>query len=138
MDPLTYTFGDHLIRVDDDTIERFSRIVVGSFRAPLAWAAVALVPSKKGDQLSVRVGNTSSPGGAVLRPERDFPGGVQLRCARDRGAGVAGFLRRGSPPWWPFELVVGLAVRVDRRWHAPDPTSRAWRPGHRASDRDPA
>ena len=74
MAALTYTFGDHLIRLDDDTIERFNRVVVGSFRAPLIWAAVALVPAKKGDQLNVRVGNTSSPGGPFYDQNAIFQG----------------------------------------------------------------
>ncbi len=102
---LTYTFGDHLIRIDD-TVERFCRLVVGSFRAPLSWAAVALVPTKKGDQLHIRVGNASSAGGPFDDQDAIFEGAFSF----DVPAGEEPALRTSStkPP-------AGVAGRASRR-----------------------
>jgi hypothetical protein len=62
MDPMTLTFDDTLVCMDDSVVEVFRRLVVGSQRTPLAWAGVQLKP-KKGDQIHVNVGTSSDPTG---------------------------------------------------------------------------
>jgi len=62
MDPMTLTFDNTLVRMDDSVVEVFRQLVVGSQRTPLAWAGVQLKP-KKGDQIQVNVGTSSDPTG---------------------------------------------------------------------------
>jgi hypothetical protein len=102
MAALTYTFGDHLVRLDDDTIECFALLVLGSFRAPLTWAAVALLPTKKGDDLHVRVGNASQPGGPFYDENTIFQGAWSFDVPAGEESALRSFFdeaaRRGGRP----------------------------------------
>ncbi len=69
MEALEYRSGSTILRVDDATLEVFARLVSGSLRVPLAWAAADLAPTRKGDQLQVRVGRSSDDGGPFYDPK---------------------------------------------------------------------
>jgi hypothetical protein len=59
MDTMTYAHDTTLLVLDDTVIEVFRRLVAGSQRVPLVWAAAMLKP-KKGDQIQVQIGVASS------------------------------------------------------------------------------
>lgn len=74
MDFDDYSYEGTIVRVDDSVIEVFRQRVLGSFRVPLAWAGVSLVPNRKGDQVNVRIGQADSPGRPFYDDSPLYPG----------------------------------------------------------------
>ncbi|HLN05068.1 MAG TPA: hypothetical protein VK217_02235 [Acidimicrobiales bacterium] len=69
VDLLTYSSEDTVVQVDDHAIEAFRRLVTGSQRCPLQWLAVGLVPSRPGDRIEVRIGQSSAAGKPFYDPD---------------------------------------------------------------------
>jgi hypothetical protein len=60
-----YGFGNYLVRVDGGVIEQFARMVAGSYRVPVAWAA-AEFEHRKHDVVRVRIGVAADPAAAFF------------------------------------------------------------------------
>ncbi len=99
MDPMTLTYDDVLVRIDDTVIEVFHRLVMGSQRTPLAWAAVQLKP-KRGDQLNVAIGQSNDPNGPFYTDQVVSTGAFTFDVAASDEAKLRAFFdeaaRRGG------------------------------------------
>ena len=91
MDLLTYVSHDALVQVDDHAIEVFRRLVTGSQRCPLQWLAVGLAPSRKGDQIEVRIGQSSADGKPFYDPDVVSQGMFSFTVPSSEESGLRGF-----------------------------------------------
>ena len=100
MDPIAYAYDTTIVQVDDHAVEVFRREVTGSQRFPLQWVGVGLVPNRKGDQIEVRVGMSTTDGSPFYDPSVTYQGAFsftvpsseesRLRQFFDQVAGRAG------------------------------------------------
>jgi hypothetical protein len=100
MDLLTYASEDTVVQVDDHAIEVFRRLVTGSQRCPLQWLAVGVVPSRHGDQIEVRIGQSSAAGKPFYDPDVISQGAFSFTVPSSEASGLRAFFdqvaRRGG------------------------------------------
>jgi hypothetical protein len=73
MEVLHYGHGDVLLRMDDDVLEVFRRLTVGSLRVPLLWACANLSPHKR-DLIRVIIGTATDPEAPFYGPTPVYSG----------------------------------------------------------------
>ena len=91
MELITYACDTAIVVADDHAVEVFHRNVIGSQRFPLQWVGVGLVPNRKGDQIEVRVGTSSSVGSPFYDKDVTYQGAFTFTVPSSEESRLRGF-----------------------------------------------